>query len=513
MTEPAAPAASPAASPTASANAPANASSNAVAAAAAVPGPVKPAPAPGAGRQRRRALWSVAAIVVLLGLAGLIFWALVLRGVESTDNAYVQAPLVQVTAQVDGTVLAVLADDTDRVRAGQPLLRLDARDAQLALKRAEAQLGQALRQARGLHAQEGALRAAVAQREADVTRAQADAQRAQADVARALAEHERVQTDVARTQADAARRAPLVASGAVAAEELAHAQGAQVQAQAALAAAAAAQAAAQAQQAAAQAGIAAAQAGVQAAREQAAAQSTLTEGLGIAQQPAVEQAAAALREAWLALHRTQVSAPANGQLARRVVQPGQRIARGMPLMAVVALDQAWVDANFKESQLRHMRIGQPVRLHSDLYGQQVEFAGRIAGLGAGTGAAFALLPAQNATGNWVKVVQRVPVRIALDAAALAQHPLRVGLSMEVSVDVSDPRGPVLAAAPAGTAPAAVADEASTQVLDSQAEQHVQAVMARHGVGAAAAVRSKPASAPVAAQATAPAPPGAPSGKP
>jgi len=222
------------------------------------------------------------------------------------------------------------------------------------------------------------------------------------------------------------RRAPLLAGGAVGKEDLAHAT---------------------AQLATARGGLAAAQSALAAAREALAANQSLTDGTSVADHPSVQQAAVRVREAYMALKRSDLPAPLDGVVARRSVQIGQRVAAGAPLMSVVALDQLWVDANFKEAQLGALRIGQPATLTADVYGRKVRFRGTVAGLGAGTGAAFALLPAQNATGNWIKIVQRVPVRIALDAKDLAAHPLRIGLSMEVSVDVSDQRGKTVADTP------------------------------------------------------------------
>jgi membrane fusion protein (multidrug efflux system) len=207
--------------------------------------------------------------------------------------------------------------------------------------------------------------------------------------------------------------------------------------------------------------LAAAQAAVAAAREQLASNQSLTQGVAVAQHPNVQAAAAQLRQAWLASQRTTVAAPVDGYVARRSVQLGQRVAAGTPLMSVVPLRQVWVDANFKENQLRNIRLGQPTTLTADLYGQKVEYRGTVTGMGAGTGAAFALLPAQNATGNWIKVVQRVPVRIALDAEQLRAHPLRVGLSMDVTVDTQDRSGAALADAPRKDS------EARTEVFDAQ----------------------------------------------
>lgn len=395
--------------------------------------PTSSAPAAPSSK-RKPALLAVTGAVLLVGLAWGSWHAVTQRHHESTDNAYVQAPMVQITPQVGGTVLAVLADDTDVVQAGQPLVRLDPSDAKLALERAEAQLAQTVREVRTLYANNGALAANIRLREAEVVRMQAD---------------------VARAQDDVARRLPLVASGAVGGEEMKHSEAALTAARSALAGA---------------------QSALAAAREQAASNEALTAGTSVEKHPNVERAAAAVREAWLALQRTELPAPVTGQVAKRTVQVGQRIAPGAPLMAVIPLDQVWVEANFKEVQLRQMRLGQPVKLTADLYGGKVEYDGRVAGLGAGTGAAFALLPAQNATGNWIKVVQRVPVRVELDAKQLAAHPLRVGLSMEASVDVGMQDGaPLMGAAP--TAPRA---SSSTRVFDApqaEADKRVREIIA------------------------------------
>jgi membrane fusion protein (multidrug efflux system) len=347
--------------------------------------------APTAGARRRRALSVVLVVFLLVGLGWIAWWYVESRGHESTDNAYVGGNLVQVTPRVAGTVVAIGADDTDLVEAGQTLVRLDPSDARVALAQAEAQLAQAVREARVLYAKDTTLAATVAQRK----------------------------VDLARAQDDLARRAPLVASGAVSREDLQHARDA----------------------------VAAARAALKTADEQLAASRALTEGTSVEKQPSVLRAAARVREAFLAVQRDTIPAPVRGYVAKRSVQVGQRVAPGQPLMAVVPLDQVWVEANFKEVQLREMRIGQPARLTADLYGSRVEYLGRVAGLAAGTGGAFALLPPQNATGNWIKVVQRLPVRIELDRKQLAEHPLRVGLSMEVDVDVRDASGPQLATTP------------------------------------------------------------------
>ena len=351
---------------------------------------------------RKKALTSVAAAVLLVGVAYGAYWALVLNHFESTDNAYVQGNVVQITPQMPGTVLAISADDTDHVKAGQWLVRLDPADANIALAQAEAALAQTVREVRTLYANNKTGQAQIALRAADLARAQ---------------------SEVARLQDDVNRRQPLVASGAVGREEFNHIT---------------------AQLTAAKSSVAAARSGELAAREQLAASQSLTEGTLPEQHPGVLRAGAKVREAMLALQRTELVAPVDGYVARRNAQLGQRVQAGAPLMSVIALDAVWVEANFKESQLKNLRLGQPVELFADVYGNQVTYHGSIAGMGAGTGAAFALLPAQNATGNWIKVVQRVPVRIRLDKAELAEHPLRVGLSMDAKVDISQTDGAVLA---------------------------------------------------------------------
>ncbi len=378
-------------------------------------------PPAGNGRRRRRALGRLAVAGLLVVAATVAYWALVLRGIETTDNAYVQGNLVQITPQVGGTVVAILADEADAVQAGQPLVRLDAADARLARDQAAAQLAQTVRQTRALYAGHAGLGAAISQREAELKRAAGEVRRADDDVR---------------------RRAPLLASGAVAQEDLAHATARAAEARSAQAAA---------------------ESSLRVAREALITSQSLTDGSSVAAHPAVQQAAGRLREAYIALQRTELPAPLAGVVARRSVQIGQRVAAGTPLMALVALDQLWVEANFKESQLGLLRIGQRATLVADVYGNKVRYGGRVAGLGAGTGAAFALLPAQNATGNWIKIVQRVPVRITLDPEALAAHPLRVGLSMAVSVNVADDAGTPPPATPARTAPVA-----QTAVFDSLA---------------------------------------------
>ena len=387
-----------------------------------------------ANSARKKALTTVG-LVLLAGAAWGGYEWFSNRTLEATDNAYVQGNVIQITPQMGGTVTAVLADDTDFVKAGQALVQLDPADAKVALDQAEANLAQAVRQVRTLYANNGTLGAQITVREADIAKAQ---------------------NDLSRATDDLNRRQSLVGNGAVSKEELNHAQS---------------------QVSAAQNALAAAKAGVAAAREQLSSNQSLTEGTRIESHPSVMAAAAKVRETYLALHRTALPAPVDGYVAKRTVQLGQRVAAGAPLMSIIALNQLWVDANFKESQLRNIRIGQPVTLTADVYGKRMEYKGTVAGLGAGTGAAFALLPAQNATGNWIKVVQRVPVRVALDPAQLTQSPLRVGLSMEATVDVSDQSGKSLADTPR-TAPTA-AQTTVYAALDQQATDDVLRVIAQN----------------------------------
>jgi membrane fusion protein, multidrug efflux system len=396
--------------------------------------PAAPAPAaaaPTGNPRRKKALTGLAAAVVVAGLGWGAYEWLVASHYESTDNAYVQGNVIQITPQVGGTVMAIYADDTDFVKAGQPLVKLDPADAKVALDQAESNLAQTVRQVRTLYANNGSLAAQVQLREADIAKAQ---------------------SDVARANDDLNRRQSLVGNGAVSKEELNHAQTQLADAKSALAAA---------------------QASVSAAREQLASNQAMTEGTNVEQHPSVQAAAGKVREAWLAAQRAALPAPVDGYVAKRTVQLGQRVAAGAPLMSIIPLNQVWVDANFKEVQLRKIRLGQPVKLTADVYGKKVEYHGTVEGLGAGTGSAFALLPAQNATGNWIKVVQRVPVRVALDANEVAKNPLRVGLSMDAEVDVSKQDGKTLADAPRSS------PVAQTQVfssVDNGAEAEVRRVI-------------------------------------
>jgi membrane fusion protein, multidrug efflux system len=400
-----------------------------------------PVTTPPAGNPKRRtALTAIAVAVLVIGGGYGIYYWMTGRHSESTDNAYVQANVVQITAQAGGTVTAINADDTDYVKAGQLLVKLDPADARVALDQAEAALAQTVRETRILFANNSTLQAQIDARAADAARAKADLDKAQDDVA---------------------RRQPLVQSGAVGKEEFSHATDSLASARSA---------------------YTAAKSALEAAREQLGSNQSQTEGTTVAEHPNVQRAAAKVREAWLAVQRADVPAPVSGTVARRSVQVGQRVQAGVPLMSVVTLDNPWVDANFKEGQLERLRIGQPARLEADVYGKHVVFHGKVEGLGAGTGAAFSLLPAQNATGNWIKVVQRVPVRISLDPKEIAQNPLRVGLSMNVTVDVADESGHSVASTPRTQAQGAVA---STTVFDSQqhdADAEVARIVSANGGG-------------------------------
>jgi membrane fusion protein, multidrug efflux system len=343
--------------------------------------------------QRRRTRWLliVTAAFVVVGVAAAAYWWVYARHYEETDDAYVAGDLVNVSSQVSGTVVSIGADETDFVRMGQELIKLDDTDARIALKEAEDQLAKVVRQVRTVFTSRDELSAILAQRRADLSRAQADLD----------------------------RRKNLGKSGAVSAEEISHAQDT----------------------------LSAAQQALIAAEKNLAGGTALLGKTGVSDNPDVQAAGVAVERAWLALRRTTIHAPVSGYIARRAAQLGERTSSGNPLLSIVPLERLRVEANFKEVQLSRMRIGQPVRVVADLYGGHVEYHGTIAGLGMGTGAAFALLPAQNATGNWIKVVQRVPVRVALDPHDLEAHPLRIGLSTRASVDVRNDSGPQLALVP------------------------------------------------------------------
>lgn len=355
------------------------------------------------GNGKRKLMLIVVAIIVLIAvIIWGVYWYLVASHYQSTDDAYVAGNVIQITPQVSGTVVEINADDTDYVTAGKVLVRLDPNDAEVELKQAEAELAQAVRQARTLYANDAVVSASLDERKADLAR---------------------TKTDVDKAREDLQRRQAVVSTGAVSKEEVEHAQTTLNNALSAMSSA---------------------KSSLIGAQEQLTSSHAQTEGTTVETHPNVEAAAAHVREAYLARERCDITAPAAGQLAKRSVQIGQHIQTGSPLMAIIPLNQLWVDANFKESQLKGMRIGQPVEVYADVYGSKVEYKGRIAGLGAGTGAAFSLLPAQNATGNWIKIVQRIPVRIEIDKDQLKTHPLRIGLSIDAKVDVSDSSGKLLA---------------------------------------------------------------------
>lgn len=356
-------------------------------------------------KKRNKALLGVAAAVSLIGGGWYMFHD---GGHVSTDNAYVSADSAQITPLVSAAVADVPVVNTEVVRKGQVLLRLDDSDARLALAKAEAEYLKARRQFSQTAANSGSLAAQINARDADIGQAQAQLASAQASF------------DKARI--DLSRRSELASSGAVSGEELTNAKNAYSTAQANLALA--------------RAGIAQAAATKGAARESWAANEALIAGSTIDTSPEVAAAKAKVEQARLDLQRTIIRAPIDGVVTNRQVQVGQRISAGSPVMTIVPVNSVYVDANFKEGQLKRVMPGQEVELVSDLYGDAVVYHGKVAGFSGGTGSAFALIPAQNATGNWIKVVQRLPVRITLDPRELAKHPLRVGLSMEAKIDVS-----------------------------------------------------------------------------
>jgi membrane fusion protein (multidrug efflux system) len=341
-------------------------------------------------KKRKAVLAGITLLFIAAGAAYALYYKAVLSKVQETDNAYVGGNLVNLSSQVTGNVTEIGADETQMVQAGAPVIKLDAADADIALAQADAKLGAAVRQQR--------------QRYADV---------AQYDATVALRK-----LQLKNAEDDLARRKPLAADHTVSGEEVEHARQAVDNARAAIAVALK-------QEEAARAGVA---------------------GVSVALHPSVQAAKADYVQAWLASRRNTILAPVSGYVAKRSVQIGARATPGTSLMAIVPLDQLWVDANFKESELRNIRVGQPARVEADMYGNKVEFHGKVVGLSAGTGSAFSLLPAQNASGNWIKVVQRLPVRIALDPKELREHPLRIGLSTTVSVDIGNTDGPVLGAA-------------------------------------------------------------------
>ncbi|CNJ01429.1 multidrug efflux MFS transporter periplasmic adaptor subunit EmrA [Yersinia aldovae] len=339
-------------------------------------------------KQRKRVLLLLTVIFIIIGVAYLIYWFLVLRHHQETDNAYVSGNQVQIMSQVPGSVVSVNFENTDLVKSGDVLLALDPTDAEQAYEQARTALANTVRQTHQLMINSKQYQANIALKK----------------------------TELSKAQNDLKRRVVLGSVDAIGREELQHARDA----------------------------VDAAQASLDVAIAQYNANQALVLNTPLEKQPAVEQAAAKLRDAWLALQRTKVVSPITGFVSRRSVQVGAEIANGAPLMAVIPANEMWVDANFKETQLANMRIGQSATVIADFYGDDVVYQGKVVGLDMGTGSAFSLLPAQNATGNWIKVVQRLPVRIALDAKQLAEHPLRIGLSTTVRVDTANTDGQVLA---------------------------------------------------------------------
>ncbi|KPF78939.1 hemolysin D [alpha proteobacterium AAP81b] len=367
-----------------------------------------PAEAPPATSRRRRLFGILAAV---LGVAALAYFAwdfFIGSRRVSTDNAYVGAESATLAAETSGTVRAIKVMETQQVKAGDLLVVLDPADARIALDQAEANLASAERRVAGYYANDRALAAQVTARGAEIAAAEARVEAARADLAKA--------------KIDLDRRQALAASGAVSGDELTSVRNRFAAATAALAGA--------------RADAAQARAGVGQAEGSQAINAALIRGRA-GENPEVRAARAAVARARLDLARTEIRAPVSGIVSRKTVQIGQRVAAGTTLLTVVPVESAFVDANFKESQLGGVRIGQKATLTSDLYGGDVVYHGTVTGLSGGTGAAFALIPAQNASGNWIKVVQRLPVRITLDPKELRAHPLRIGLSMSAEIDIAD----------------------------------------------------------------------------
>jgi membrane fusion protein (multidrug efflux system) len=349
------------------------------------------ATSPNGNGKRKRLLLQLTAVILVVGVAYGIYWWFIGQYRETTDDAYVAGNIINVSPQISATVTAIDADETDLVQQGQPLVRLDDTDTAIALDQAKANLAETVRRVRQLFETAGQLRATVALRRSDVDRA----------------------------RQDVVRREALIRQHAVSKEDLQHAKTA----------------------------LAVAQAALREAEHQLAASAALIGGTDVEHHPMVLAAEAKLRAAYVEWQRHRVLAPVSGYVARRSVQVGQRVAPGMTLLTIVPLNELWIEANFKEDQFENVRLGQPVTMTADLYGTGVTFHGKVLGVSAGTGAAFALLPPQNASGNWIKIVQRVPVRISIDAKDLANHPLRLGLSMKVSIDTHDRGGSTLARVP------------------------------------------------------------------
>ncbi len=326
-------------------------------------------------------------IFVLLFVAYGVYWFLVLRFQEYTDDAYVSGLQIPIVAQTTGNVTQVNFENTDLVKAGDVLVVLDKTNAQLAYEQAKHDLASTVRKTKELYINGDQYQAQIQQNRVSLAQAQKDYQ----------------------------RRAALGRSGTISKEDLQHSQEAVQLAQAAL----------------------------DISIQQYNANRALLRNTALKNQPAVQQAADSVRSAWINLQRTEIKSPMTGYVSRRNVQVGSQVSPQSSLMAIVPVQPVWVDANFKETQLENVRIGQPVTINSDFYGSNVSYKGTVVGLDMGTGSAFSLLPAQNATGNWIKVVQRLPVRVELDPEQVAKYPLRIGLSMNVTIDIKDQNGPVL----------------------------------------------------------------------
>ncbi|SFN50689.1 multidrug efflux MFS transporter periplasmic adaptor subunit EmrA [Xenorhabdus japonica] len=343
----------------------------------------------GAKKRKRRSIITLLTLLfLLLGASYTVYWFIALRYQQETENAYVSGNKVQVMSQITGSVVTINVDDTDFVKSGQPIVQLDPRDAELALKRAENELANTVR--------------AIHQHMVDSKRYQA------------IIELKKIA--LRKAQNDLNRREVLGTRDLIGKEELQHMRE----------------------------NVAAAQANLDIAIAQYKSNQAIILDTPLEKQPAVEKAASGVRDAWLALQRTNIVSPVDGYVARRGVQIGSRINSGAPLMAIVPANNMWIEANFKETQLANMRIGQPAKIISDFYGDDVIYTGKVVGIDMGTGSAFSIFPAQNASGNWIKVVQRLPVRIELDPEQLKQHPLRIGLSTKVTVDTVNTNGTVLA---------------------------------------------------------------------
>ena len=338
-------------------------------------------------QQRKKGLSIFILLLLLISIGSVAYWYFFIKGFEETEDAYVSGNQVMVSAQVAGNISKINVDNMDPVQAGDVLLELDDTNAKLSFEQAKSNLANAVRQVSQLNYTVKQLKSAV--RANEITLAQA--------------------------QGNLNRRVQLVKDGAIDKESFQHAKEA----------------------------VELAKANLTTSQNQLGANQALLLDGPLSEQPQIQSAVSNLKQAWLNLERTKIRSPIKGYVARRNAQVGQAVSVGGALMAVVTTDQMWLDANFKETQLTHMRIGQPVEIYFDLYGKDKTFNGKVVGIEMGTGSAFSLLPAQNATGNWIKVVQRVPVRIQLDPQLLAENPLRIGLSATVKVDVSDSQGETL----------------------------------------------------------------------